>query len=90
MSITFIVVLSILSAVMGAGVVSLWQEWRNMKAEIVRLKQASDKRHLPYKTAEEIENATAAILVAMREIDFDKTVLENALAHLHKARNNQS
>lgn len=80
------IVVLILVFVAGCAATALY---KNMEKRIEDLEKASDKRHLPYKVAEEIEDATAAILKARREIDFDKEVLDNALGHLHNARNNR-
>jgi hypothetical protein len=49
--------------------------------------KAAQAKHLPYMTAEEIEDATAAILTAKFKHDFNGELLDNALAHLQKARN---
>lgn len=41
---------------------------------------------LPYKTAEEIEASLAALWVLRRELDFRTELVDNAIAHLQKAR----
>ncbi len=43
-------------------------------------------RHLPYQTAEEIENSLAALWVLKRELDFKTSLIENAIAHMQAAR----
>lgn len=78
-----------LSFLAGLVIASLRHEWQNMRKRIAELEQASNKRHVPYAVAEEIEDATAAILLAVSEIEFKKSVLDNALEHLHNARNNR-
>ncbi len=52
--------------------------------------QAAQAKHLPYKTADEIENATAALLKLKFESDFRGELIENALSHLQVARNGNS
>jgi hypothetical protein len=61
-------------------------ELRHMREKITAL-EASQVKHLPYKTAESIEDAEAAIIKAMREVRFNNELLDNALAHLQLARN---
>lgn len=53
-----------------------------------RLKQleATPKR-LPYLSADEIENAMAAIIALQYDVEIKADMIENALAHLRKARN---
>ena len=82
------ILLGLMSFVAGGAVVALWDSHQRLVKRIAVLEQAS-KHRLPYRTAEEIEDATAAIVKAMREIDFDKSILENALGHLQNARNNR-
>ena len=48
---------------------------------------AAQAKHLPYRTADEIENATAALLKLKFEQDFRAELIENALGHLKTARN---
>jgi len=48
---------------------------------------AAQAKHLPYSTAEEIENSVAALLRLKDEADFRQDLIENALNHLRKARN---
>jgi hypothetical protein len=74
--------------VAGAAVMALWNSHQRLTKRISDLEKANHHR-LPFRTAEEIEDATAAILKAMREIEFDKSMLENALGHLKNARNNR-
>jgi len=90
MSITFVIVLSVLSAVMGAGVLRLWQEFKAMKQKLAKLQEANDKRHLPYKSAEALEHALAALDVAIEDAQYKKDYLENSRAWVIKARKNES
>lgn len=61
-------------------------EFRHMRDRIAAL-EASQAKHLPYRTAEEIEDATAAILTMKFKNDFNGEIIDNALAHLRQARN---
>ena len=45
---------------------------------------------MPYKSAEEIENTIAALLVAKFQSDFRAELLDNALAHARQARSGNS
>lgn len=54
--------------------------------QVKSLQQAGPKR-LPYRSADEIENATAAVLTLLHEERLKMERIENALAHLQKARN---
>jgi hypothetical protein len=56
-----------------------------LEATLEKLQEAQAK-HLPYRTADEIEHATAALLKLKFEQDFRAEMIENALAHLHLAR----
>lgn len=51
-----------------------------------KLSEANPKR-INYKTLEELEHLWVALDVMEREIDFDKSLIDNAKAHLFKARN---
>ncbi len=74
----------------GGCVVGLYMDFRHkiidLAGRVAKLEQSTPKR-LPYRTADEIEDAEAALIKFMREIDFDKSVIENALGHLQNARN---
>ena len=75
-----------------AEITHLRAEIKHLQAEITHLREqiasleAAQAKHLPYRSAEEIENATAAILRMKFESDFHSDVIDNALAHLQKAR----
>lgn len=88
MSITnaFIATLGLL---VGVLVTSLLFEWRAMRKRIAELEKASDKRHLPYAAAEEIENAALAIDLLMDDLEFKRSLLQNALGHIQNARENK-
>lgn len=47
--------------------------------------EAANRRRMPYAAYEEVLNAMAALDVHEREIDFEKSIMENAKAHLAKA-----
>jgi hypothetical protein len=55
--------------------------------ETIQDMQGAQAKHLPFKTADEIENATAALLKMKFESDFHSEMIENALGHLQIARN---
>ena len=73
------------------GAVGLIREYINIKRTVdsheermKKLEEANRKR-MPYAAYEELLNAMAALDVHEREIDFEKSVMENAKAHLTKA-----
>jgi hypothetical protein len=70
----------------GIFIGKAYAEFKAMRERIASLESAQAK-HLPYMTADEIEEATAAILAAKFKTDFHGELLDNALAHLQKARN---
>ena len=72
--------------IIGSSAHSLYSTIKRQEQRIQQLEQASAKR-LPYKSADEIENATAALLYTMEDLSLRRDMLENALAHLQKARN---
>jgi hypothetical protein len=79
-----LLVLAALMAGIAAGL--MYAEIKNQARRITAL-EANEAKHLPYKTAEEIEDATAALLAAKFKHDFNGELLDNALAHLQQARN---
>ena len=85
--IIFIAVLVSLAA--GVAIGRLSAELKNMRQRIANLEGAQAK-HLPYKTAEELENTIAALLVAKFKLDFNQEIIDNALAHAQKARNGRN
>lgn len=91
MDLSFIVAFIILISGLGIGglAVGLFATICALTRRVKELEQASDRRHLPYKVADEIEDATAAILKLEHEMQFRKELIENALNHLRKARNNK-
>jgi len=73
------------------GAVGLIREYMNIKRTVdsheermKKLEEANRKR-MPYAAYEELLNAMAALDVHEREIDFEKSIMENAKAHLAKA-----
>lgn len=46
----------------------------------------ANARHLPYVTAEEIENSLAALWILRGELDFKTSLIDNAIAHMQAAR----
>jgi uncharacterized membrane protein YraQ (UPF0718 family) len=80
---TLISVMAALIAGIAIGLVLA--EFTHMRERIAAL-EAAQAKHLPYKTAESIEDAEAAIIKAMREVRFNNDLLENALAHMQSAR----
>ena len=53
----------------------------------IRALEDADRRRLPFRTADEIEDATAAINALMFDLDLKRNMVENALEHLKAARN---
>jgi hypothetical protein len=82
-----VVTLSILIALFaGFAIGKTYTDIKCLRDRIASLESAQAK-HLPYKTAESIEDAEAAIIKAMREVHFNSELLENALSHMQIARN---
>lgn len=61
------------------------QARRELATRIERMENGGAAR-LPYKTADAIEDATAALLSLKFDTDMRQQKIENALAHLQKAR----
>ena len=78
-------IIAITSFVAGSALTGLLCHITNLQRRIETL-EANQAKHLPYKTADEIEEATAGILKAKFENDFRGELLDNALAHLQLAR----
>jgi len=55
-----------------------------LEQSLSKMEQAN-KLRLPYKAFEEIMNGMAALDVRDREVEFEKTVLDNARAHFSNA-----
>jgi len=83
---TFITLALIVVFVAGIAAGKLHAEIKCLRERVAKLEDAEAK-HLPYRTADNIENAEAAIIKAIREVRFDNELLDNALAHLQQARN---
>ncbi|MGA2504232.1 MAG: hypothetical protein ABSG01_09100 [Anaerolineales bacterium] len=86
MACTALITIFVLAAlVAGIYIGKTYAEFKSMRERIAVL-EANEAKHLPYKTADEIEHAEAAIIKAIREVRFDNELLDNALAHLQHAR----
>lgn len=90
MSIFIAIIFIILGALAGAASVAMYNRQKNLEKRIADLEEVSNKKHLPYKVAEEIEDAMAAIIHWQYEQKLDGEWLENALNHLKNARNNRT
>ena len=84
-SIALVTVLILAALAAGIATGMTYVEIRHMRDRIAALESAQAK-HLPYKSAEAIEDATAALLIAKFKMDFNQEILDNALAHLAHAR----
>jgi hypothetical protein len=80
-----LIVVGAVSFVSGASLAGIYFHLLEMRRRIGKLEQDQAK-HLPYRTADEIEDATAAILNMKFKLDFNQELIENALAHLRAAR----
>jgi hypothetical protein len=72
--------------IIGSGAIYLYLTIKHQEERIRQLEQASAK-HLPYKSADAIEDATAVLIAAKSELDLKVAYVDNILAHLQKARN---
>jgi hypothetical protein len=90
MSILTPILFVIVGALAGAAAVGMYNRQKNLEKRIADLEETSNKKHLPYKVAEEIEDAMAAIIHWQYERKMDNEWLENAMNHLKNARNNRS
>lgn len=61
-------------------------EIKNLRERLARM-EAAQAKHLPYPTANGIEDATAALMRLKFEADFRQDLIDNALSHLQYARN---
>ncbi len=84
--IALVTVLILAALVAGFAIGMIYAEIKHMRERIIALETAQAK-HLPYKSAEAIEDATAALLTAKFKMDLNQEFLDNALAHLQMARN---
>jgi hypothetical protein len=75
-------VMAFLAGLSLAGIVVHLCEMRRR----IKLLEEAQAKHLPYRTADEIEDATAAILNMKFRTEFNQEMIENALAHLQAAR----
>ena len=72
--------------VAGIFIGGLWNDLRNLRDRMKRMEE-NQAKHLPYKTADEIEDAIAALMRLEHELTFKRELLDNAFAHLKLARN---
>lgn len=74
----------------GVFLTALFMEFRHhihaLEERLSLMERAKQKR-LNYVSLEEIEHAMAALDVMDRELEFKRSVLDNAKAHLAKAHN---
>ena len=95
MSALFIALVFVLGLVIGCASTALYYQRRALEARVAELEKQNEKAlaanrdHLPFKTAEEIENATAAFILLQHELDFKQSLMDNLGAHLRKARENK-
>jgi len=89
--------LAIIAAlVAGWAANHLYQMTQSVTARLTNAEQrisqleAAQAKHLPYKTADEIENSIAAIIYMKHDADRKAELIENALNHLQLARGNGS
>lgn len=85
MSYLLLVIAVFSGLLVGGGMVAMLYERRALLKRIEQLEQASKKR-LPYQTAEELEHSLSALIVLKDELDFKVSLVDNAMAHLQKAR----
>lgn len=87
------IVAIVVALIAGICLGGLMNEFRHMLKQIEQMGkrieqlEQSQVKHLPYKTADAIEDACAAILRLKFENDLRGDFIDNALAHLGKARN---
>jgi hypothetical protein len=70
----------------GWGMRGIVGSIRRLQERVHQLEQSTQKR-LPYKSADEIENAIAALLTVQFDLDVKQDLIGNALAHMQQARN---
>jgi hypothetical protein len=84
--VTYLAIALIVTLSAGIAIGMIYAENLHLRRENAALKEAGAK-HLPYPTAEAIENTFAALNAMEFEIAFKKELLDNARAHLGNARN---
>lgn len=57
-----------------------------LKAENAKLEEASSKRHLPYRTLEDLEHAKAAWIALDDELQIKRALLDNLGVWIDRAR----
>ena len=89
MSIFTAIVFIITGVLAGAASVAMYNRQKNLEKRIADLEDLSNKKHLPYKVAEEIEDAMAGLIHYEFDLQITKERIDNVLNHLKKARNNK-
>jgi len=87
---TLAIVLIVLAFIVGAAVMALWSDYKRMKSRLTELEQSSENRHLPYNSADEIEDALAVLNRYKRFLMEPIVYIENVEEHLKNARNNRN
>ena len=85
MSGLFITIAILAALIAGFAIGKIHTEMQHLRERIITLEQAQAK-HLPYRTADAIEDATAALNALQFELDFKRDLLDNAISHLKQAR----
>jgi hypothetical protein len=80
-----VIIYALIAFIAGIGLAGLYFHIHSLNQRISRLEE-SQAKHLPYKTAEEIEDGIAALLTLKFHSDVRSDFIDNALAHLQKAR----
>jgi len=75
----------IVTLAIGIAIGRLWAEFRHMRERIAAL-EAAQAKHLPYRTAEEIEDGIGALLPLLYEDEIRHERIQNALVHFQRAR----
>ncbi len=92
MDVVIPVVTVLAASAAGMAISYLVQDQRALKERLTQAERqieamlAAQARHLPYSTAEEIENSLAALWRVRGEIEFRAELLDNAISHMQKAR----
>jgi hypothetical protein len=78
-------IVAAISFVAGSSMTGIVSHLCYLSRRVKELEQAQAK-HLPYRTADEIEDATAAILTLKLHNELRGEFIDNALGHLQNAR----
>jgi len=74
--------------VIGGSATALYHTVRRQEERIRALEEAA-RKHLPNLAAENVENATAAILALKFDLNIKNEMVDNALSYLYTLRNPQ-